>query len=413
MPRKIGVVLKGYPRLSETFIAQELLALERAGLTLNLISLRHPTDKKRHPVHEEIKAPVNYLPEYLHQEPLRVLRGWWRARKLPGYKRVRRIWLQDLKRDLTRNRVRRFGQALVLAAELESDIEWLYGHFIHTPGSVTRYAAQMHGLPFSFSAHAKDIWTSPDWELNEKLNDARWTATCTAGGANHLKSLADSDDAVALIYHGLDLSRFDPTPVESSGRTGGKDAPIELVTVGRAVEKKGLDTLIEALSKLPLDLHWRWTHIGGGPLLSKLKTQVETLNLQEKVAFRGALPQVEVLETYRRSDLFVLPCRIAADGDRDGLPNVIVEAESQGLPCISTPISGIPELIDDGVNGLLVPPDDPGALAGAIEQLSRDPQLRHQFGRAGQERVERDFNAANEIKALLALFGEAPVTIPS
>ena len=156
MKRKIVVVLKGYPRLSETFIAQELLELERAGLELNLFSLRRPTDKARHPIHAEIKAPVTYLPEYLHEEPLRVLRGWWRSRKKPGYRKALRTFWADFKRDFTRNRVRRFGQALVMANELPADTEWLYAHFIHTPGSVTYYTHIMTGIGWSCSAPAMD-----------------------------------------------------------------------------------------------------------------------------------------------------------------------------------------------------------------------------------------------------------------
>lgn len=406
--RKVAVFLKGYPRLSETFIAQEIRNLEIAGLDLSLISLRHPTDSKKHPVHFEIKAPVNYLPEYVRDEKMRCLRGWWTARRLPGYRKARKIWLRDLWRDRTSNRMRRFAQALVAAAEMEPDITWLYGHFIHTPGSVTRYTAIMRGLPFSISAHAKDIWTSPDWELSEKLQDAQWTVTCTKGGADHLSRLAGPDGSVELVYHGLDLTRFPVPEGAKSPRTGADPKnPMRLLTVGRAVEKKGLDTLLDALALLPTDLHWQWTHIAGGPLLKALKEQATQLGLGAHVQFAGALAQSDVLEAYRESDIFVLPCRIAADGDRDGLPNVIVEAQSQGLAVISTPISGIPELISDGENGVLVQPDHAQELADAIMAVARDPKRRVAMGQAGVKRVHRDFNAANEIDHLLRLFDQA------
>jgi predicted glycosyltransferase/glycosyltransferase involved in cell wall biosynthesis len=404
--KRIAVIVKGYPRLSETFIAQEILSLEKAGFDLEIVSLRHPTDKKRHPVHHEISAKVNYLPEYLHQEPLRVLKAWWKVRKLPGYKKAYQIWRRDLRRDRSQNRIRRFGQAMVLAAELGDDFTWLYGHFIHTPGSVTRYAGTMRALPWSFSAHAKDIWTSPDWELSEKLGDAQWTVTCTAGGADHLKKLSPDAEKVHLVYHGLNLERFSLPEKAMQSRDGSdEDNPLRIVTVGRAVEKKGLDTLLDALAKLPRTLHWRWVHIGGGPLLDDLKAQGERLGLSERLNFLGSRSQQEVLETYRSSDLFVLPCRIAADGDRDGLPNVIVEAQSQKLTCISTPISGIPELIEDGANGLLVEPNRPDLLAGAIEKLAADPALRAQYGEEGRRRVEVGFDAANEIDLLVKLLG--------
>jgi hypothetical protein len=169
----VAFVLKGYPRLSETFIAQEIAALEQRGLDILIVSLRHPTDHKRHALHERIRASVLYLPEYLYQEPIRVLKSWWRVRRLPGYKTARALWWRDLKRDLTPNRIRRFGQALVLAAELPERIRHLHAHFIHTPGSVTRYAARILGLPWSASAHARDIWITPEWEKREKLADCQ------------------------------------------------------------------------------------------------------------------------------------------------------------------------------------------------------------------------------------------------
>ena len=407
-PPKVAVFLKGYPRLSETFIAQEILNLQKAGLTLQLVSLRHPTDTKRHPVHEEITASVNYLPEYIHHEPARCWKAWRKVRTQPGYRRARSIWLKDLTRDKTRNRIRRFVQSLVAAAELDEDVTWLYGHFIHTPGSVTRYTAIIRELPFSISAHAKDIWTSPDWELSEKLDDADWTVTCTRGGADHLSSLARSPASVCLLYHGLDLERFEAPSAEqvSSDRDGSNpEHPVRFLSVGRAVEKKGLDTLLNAFARLPPELNWRWTHIAGGPLLKQLKEQANQLGLSDKVEFLGSQAQSRVLQAYRESDLFVLPCRIAADGDRDGLPNVIVEAQSQQLPVVSTPISGIPELIENGKNGVLVEPDNPQQLADALFELSEQPNRRLDMGRRGMQIVHDKFNAANEITQLLDLLG--------
>ena len=186
----IAFILKGYPRLSETFIAQEIHALEQRGLRLCIISLRHPTDRKTHPVHEQIQASVSYLPEYLYREPVRVLRSWWNARRRSGYRSACKAWLRDLYRDRSANRVRRFGQALVLVAELPSQIKQLHAHFLHTPASVVRYASLITGLPWSVSAHAKDIWTSPDWEKAEKLAECRWLVTCTAVNQQHLAALA-------------------------------------------------------------------------------------------------------------------------------------------------------------------------------------------------------------------------------
>ena len=186
LPPSIAFVLKGYPRLSETFITQEILALEERGLRLHLFSLRHPTEANVHPVHARVRAPVTYLPEYLHEEPVRVFRAWWRVRRWPRYGRTLRRWLRDLVRDPTRNRVRRFGQAIVMAHELPPEVAHLHAHFLHTPASVARYAAHLTGRKWTGSAHAKDIWTTPRWEKREKLRDAEWVVTCTAVSYTHL-----------------------------------------------------------------------------------------------------------------------------------------------------------------------------------------------------------------------------------
>ncbi len=399
-PHRTAFVLKGYPRLSETFIAQEILALERRGLDIVLYSLRHPTDRATHPVHDEIQAKVHYLPEYLHQEPARVWRAWRRARRLPGYTATWRLWWRDFRRDPTRNRARRFGQALVLATELDKGVEHLHAHFLHTPASVARYTARLKGLPWTVSAHAKDVWTIPEWEKAEKLADCRWLVTCSQANAAHLSERAP-DDRVGLVYHGLDLDRFDSRP--SAERLAG--GPLRLLTVGRAVPKKGHDDLLDALARLSKELDWRWCHIGGGPMLPHLKTRARELGIDGRIDWLGPQTQAAVLEQYRRADLFVLASRIGEDGDRDGLPNVLLEAQSQGVACISTAVSAIPELIDDGITGLLVPQRDPSALADAIADLANDPERRRAMADAGMKRVRADFNLEGCIRPLAARFG--------
>jgi glycosyltransferase involved in cell wall biosynthesis len=404
----IIVVVKGYPRLSETFIAQELLGLERAGLALKIFSMRHPTDPMVHPIHRQIRAPVTYLPEYLYQAPLRVLRALVRCRRLPGFRRALRAWLSDLGRDFSPNRVRRFGQAAVMADEMPADTNWLHAHFIHTPAAVTRYASLLTGLHWSCSAHAKDIWTSKDWELRSNLASAQWVVTCTSAGRDKLVSLAHDPAKVHLIYHGLDLDRFPPAPRPASIRAGGAAAgSVRLLTIGRAVEKKGLDVLLQALASLPAELHWSLTHIGGGEQLKKLKKGAIALGLAGRVAWVGAQDQQVVLAAYRHADLFVLPCRVARNGDRDGLPNVLIEAQSQGLACISSAVSGVPELIRDGETGILVAPDDPAALAAAVERLIRDPAFRDRLGAAGERRVRDRFDMKVSLSRLVRLFDGA------
>jgi len=388
----IGVVLKGWPRLSETFIAQELQALERRGFRLRLYSLRHPTDRSTHALSRAVQAPVVYLPEYLYQEPRRVWRGWRAACRLPGYPAAFRAWWQDLRRDRTPNRIRRFGQALVLAAELPADVAHLHAHFVHTPASVARYTALMRGLRWSVSAHAKDIWTTPDWEKAEKLAEAAWTVTCSAAGRDHLARLA-AGKRVDLVHHGVDGARFPPAPARPE-RTGLDPAqPVILLSVGRAVPKKGFADLLAALARLPRDLHWRFVHIGGGPLLAELKARAAALGLASRIEWRGARTEDDVRSAYRAADLFTLASRVMPDGDRDGIPNVVAEAMSQGLAVVATTAGSIPELVVHDRTGLLVPVGDPEALARALAVLIRDPLRRRTLGAAGAERIRQDFLA--------------------
>ena len=397
-------VLKGYPRLSESFIAQEILGLKKRGLDIRLFSLRHPTDVSRHPVHREIGGGATYLPEYLYREPLRVTRSWRAGRGLPGYAEARRTWLADLRRDPTPNRVRRFGQALVLASEFPPDAGWIHAHFLHTPASVARYAAIMLGLPWSCSAHAKDVWTTPAWEKTEKLRQCRWTVTCTRANVEHLDSLAPA--SVDLVYHGIDFSRFPPPAGGRPSRDGGDaDDPVRILSVGRAVEKKGYAGLIEALARLPRDLHWRLDHIGGGALLGDLKRRARRAGLDGRIHWLGPQPQEAVLDAYRAADVFVLNCRVARDGDRDGLPNVLMEAQSQGVACLSTWVSAVPELITDDKTGLLVAPDDESAMAAALMRLITGPGLRRRLGEAGATRVSASFDFEDGIGRLAAKFG--------
>jgi glycosyltransferase involved in cell wall biosynthesis len=388
----LAVVVKGWPRLSETFIAQELVALERRGHRLSLHSLRAPGEGRRHPLHDALRAPVHYLPEYLHEAPLRVLRGWLAARRMPGFGAARRAWLRDLRRDPTRNRVRRFGQACVLAAEMAPTVRAIYAHFLHTPASVARYGAAMRGLPWAFSAHAKDIWTTPEAEKRDKMSGplaARFGVTCTAYGAAHLRSLAAQPGRIDLAYHGLDLNRF-PAPPDHRPPRDGRAEPVVIVSVGRLVEKKGTDRLLAALARLPAGLAWRFVHIGGGDLAEPMRALAESLGIAGRVEWRGAADQPAVIAALREADVFVLASRVARDGDRDGLPNVLMEAASQALAILSTPVAAIPEFVTDGVEGVLSS-DEPDALSAALGALIADPGRRARLGRAAHARLVRDF----------------------
>ncbi|PVB60761.1 glycosyltransferase family 4 protein [Labrenzia sp. 011] len=387
---RIAVVVKGYPRLSETFIAQEILGLERRGIGILIVALRKPYDPYIHELHRQISAEVMYLPEYVKDDPARVARARRWAERQPTHDAARALFDADFARQPNADRQRRWAQGCVLAHELPDDVSWIYTHFLHTPCSAGRYAAHLSGRGWSFSAHAKDIWTSPEWDLRTKINDAAWGVTCTRVNADHLKNLSDDPDKVELLYHGLDFSGF-PMPDPAPARRDGTGEPVRLVSVGRAVEKKGYDDLLAALARLPGGLNWHFTHIGGGELSDVLKAEADGLGLSDRIDWRGAQPREEVISACQKADLFVLPSKLAKSGDRDGLPNVLMEAQSMGICCLSTHVSAIPELIRDGETGVLVAPGTPGDLAEALESLVRDPDRRNVLGLAASRRVREEF----------------------
>jgi len=402
--KKIACIVKGYPRLSETFIAQEILALERAGVDIIIYSLRLPTDTSTHPVHGRINAKVHYLPEYLYRHPVRVVAAVGRLLFDSRFYKVLSVFFKDLARDFTPNRVRRFGQALVLAREIDPAREWIYVHFLHTPASVARYASILTNLPWSCSAHAKDIWTTPEWEIREKLSELRWLVTCTRTNTEYLQSLSVQKEKVSLLYHGLDLKQLPKPEIRQMNNGSNEQNTVQLISVGRAVSKKGYDVLLNALSGLPESLCWKLVHIGEGELLDSLVNQAQVLKIDDKVEWIGSQSFDQVLLRYQQSDIFVLASRIAKDGDRDGLPNVLMEAMSQGLPCIATNVSGIPELIHNQIDGVLVEPEDVNALGQTISELIQSPEKRVRLGGRGYETVITRFSMDMNIHRLIERF---------
>ncbi len=409
--KSLAIVVRGYPRLSETFISQEILALEKLGLLIEIYSLQPAGSQLVHSVHEEIAAKVIYLPEFPSSHLGRMWRAFKGARKLSGFNRAFWTFIKDLRRDFTITRCRRFAQAIVLACELPENTGHIYSHYLNRPTSVARYAAIMRELPWSFSAHAKDIWTTPEWEKREKIADAQWGTTCTRFGRNHLAGLAPlgEQNKVILTYHGLDIPRFPKPPQRREMRDGSNpEKPVRIVSVGRGVAKKGFDDLFNALGLLDPALNWTFVHIGDGALLDQMKKQVNDLGLSDRVEWLGAKTRDVVISTLRSSDLFVLASKIDAAGDRDGLPNVLMEALSQKLPCLATDVSGIPELINHGDSGWLVSPGDPEMMAEAAEKLIKDPELRKKLGDAGYKRLKVDFTLDKCLLQIAERFGVGP-----
>jgi glycosyltransferase involved in cell wall biosynthesis len=433
----VGYVLKGYPRISELFIASEIWRLEQLGLTLRLFVLKPADETEHHPVVDKIEATPSYLPgttslsgrpvpgwlrenfgafrpalvRYTRRHPLRVARtaaaAFGQAVRARKGLRPRSIYLKE------------FLQAVDLADRLSEagDVRHLHAHFAHGTTTVTWLAAKLTGLPFSFTGHAKDIYReslNPAGLLRRKMRAASFVVTCTGANKEHLQRLEPTAD-VHLVYHGLNAdfagllpaftAQLEPEPAEPVEPVEPVATRLRVVAVGRLVPKKGFDVLSEAVA----GLHDRGVDlelvIAGedGPDAGKVRRLVAE-RCPDLVRFAGPLSQCELLTLYRGADVFALACRVDGDGDRDGIPNVMVEAMAAGLPVVSTAVSGIPELVRDGENGLLVPPENPAAFASALLKLAADAPLRDRLAAAGRETVAERFDGDVLARRMAGLF---------
>jgi glycosyltransferase involved in cell wall biosynthesis len=306
--------------------------------------------------------------------------------------------------------VQYFWHAGWLARAFEQDgITHLHAHFAHVPASVAHVVHLLTGLPYSVTAHAKDIYTSPPDRLAIRLRAARFVVTCTGYNAQYLAGLMGTAAAQRLhrIYHGVDLHRFGPNSCTAPDPRTPGDTPT-ILAVGRLVEKKGYPYLIDAC-RLLIDRGYdvRLRIVGAGEMKDALRRHIAEVGLDERVELLGARSQDEVIELYRTATVFTLPCVVLDNGDRDGIPNVLVEAMRVGLPVISTAVSGIPELVVDEETGLLVPPRDAQALASALGRLLDDAELRARLAAGAAHRVAHEFDLAANAAMLKALLVEA------
>lgn len=394
----VAVIVKGYPRLSETFITQELLALEKSGLAFQIYALRRPHDLYQHPMHDDIHAPCIYLPEYAHQQPLRLLKAFTKMLSRKRFYKTLWLWVQDFAQDLTPNRARRFAQALIMAHEMPTEIRHIYFHFIHTPASVARYCALLRGLPYSGSAHAKDIWTTPIWDLRQKLASLEWLAVCTQTATVYLRKMSPTPQKIHLIYHGLQSEDFPDKKTKQ-----GTSESLIIASVGRLVSKKGYANLLPALAQLPPHLSWRFRHIGGGDS-TLLRHQAEKLKIADKVEFLGPAARPQVIELLQEADIFVLANIIGVDGDRDGIANVLLEAMWMCIPVLAGDLPSNKELISDRQNGLLCDAQDISDISDKLALLLGDADLRLRLAQAGRDTIATRFLFASGFVKLRALF---------
>jgi glycosyltransferase involved in cell wall biosynthesis len=414
----VAYVLKGYPRVSELFIASEIWRLERLGVALRLYVVKPADEDTTHPVVDRIAAVPSYLPATspLSNAPLL---PWLRTNAPPFLPALRRLVLRHPWRFVRaagaaaaqsirarkgwRPRsiyVKEFLHAVEIADRVSraGDVTHLHGHFAHGTATVTWLASLLTGLPFSFTAHAKDIYRSslnPAGLLARKMRAARFVVTCTGANRDHLRAV-EPTTPVHVVYHGLNVELTElladqngetPPPERAAG-------PLRVASVGRLVPKKGFDILLGAVRELTERGTAVQLTIAGedGEAGESVRQLIDELGLSSTVRMVGPVSQPGLLDLYRSVDVFALACRVTDDGDRDGIPNVLVEAMAAGLPVVSTAVSGIPEIVRDESNGLLVDPGDSRQLADALLRLEKDPLLRNRLGRAARATVTDRFD---------------------
>lgn len=407
-PSTLGYILKGYPRISETFISNEILLLEQLGYRLHLFPMRHPRENFCHDSVKQIKAKVDYLPtELLLDFPRLLLPNIFLAGKRPSQFR-QGLALAGLryKRNGNLATFKHLLQAGFLTNNhllKDPSLTHLHGHFAHSPTSVTMFASLLSGRSFSFTAHAKDIYTSNPEQLLEKIKLASFVVTCTDYNRRYLEQLAqDTKTPIYCIYHGIDLNLFSHTTDHSECTP-----PYKLLTIARMTEKKGLPTLYKALQILK-DKGFQFSHtlIGDGDDRDKLLQLITDLGLDDCCRWLGTRTHTEVLKQFAESDLFVLACEIAANGDRDGIPNVLVESLAMGVPALSTTVSAIPEILIHGETGVTVPSGDPHSMAGNIEKILINKKLRKKLIHGGTQHTRQSFDNRSLISELGAIFAK-------
>jgi glycosyltransferase involved in cell wall biosynthesis len=411
MAERVIYIVRSWPRLSQTFIVNEILALERRGVELAVFSLVRSRETVVQPQVEDVRAPVHFLEDDVRKSWLRRSRVQLAALLAdPGR------YTSTLVHCLLRPRLAAgYGEASSFqcffhAVRVARAIEDMHGfghdpvrvhaHFAHDPALVGMLVARLTGIPFSFTAHARDLFQIPAASLVARARAATAVVTCCAASADYVRATVPGEDRppVVVIHHGVELDRFAPAALTAAGVASGPARPEaagtpRLVSVGRLVEKKGYVDLLAALREVHrAGLACRCEIYGDGPLGAALGELRDRLGLQQQVHLMGARRSDKVLSALRAADAFVLFPRNLADGDRDGIPNVLVEAMACGLPVATTTAGGVSELVTHDVNGLVCPPGDVAAISAAITRLVTEPDLRSRLGRAGRATVEADYD---------------------
>ena len=399
-PLTIGYVVKMFPRLSETFILNEILELEGRGVRVVVFSMLKPNEGRFHPQLAQLQAPVYYLEDL---DPKRY--GTWMAAEWDVLAPRRDALFRSLEDALASSDARRVDlvwfAAWIASQAKRMSVDRLHAHFASAPSTLALLAHRIGGIPFSFTAHAKDIfvYAPEETDLRAKLREAEFVVTVTEYNRRFLQGIAPDVDAgkIHVVQNGVRLGGLEPGSFEAR-------SPDHILAVGRLVPKKGFANLLDACSILRArGVSFRCTIVGTGPEEAMLQEKRRELGLTEFVDMIGARNQAEVLDLMKCCTLLCLPCTVGLDNNVDALPTVLLEALACGLPVVSTAISGIPEIVDSGSDGLLVPPDDAAAVADAVQGLLADGDRRREFARRGLEKVRRKFDLATNADTLLRL----------
>lgn len=381
----VAYVLRAFPRLSETFILNEILSLRRRGVAVQIYAMERVAEGARHRAAEVLLPSVRWVPNAVVAT----------AGRLGRSARSRRADQRARDRNAHEAAGRWIGRDLV-----RSGVHHVHAHFAGPAATAASVAAATAGISFTFTAHAKDIFSAGvDWRwLRPLARSAHAVVTVSDYNRRYLRPRLPGS-RVVRIYNGLDLTLWKPA------RSAATTRPHRIVAVGRLVRKKGIHVLIEAMGLLrDRNVPLRAVIVGDGIERADLESRIERAGLGRHVRMAGAKPEHQVRRLVREATIVCLPCIVDRDGNQDALPTVLLEAAAAGIPAVSTRVAGVPEIIQHGKTGLLVPPEDPIALAAGLERLSRSADLRRRLGRTARRRAETRFDGRSAAAALERLF---------
>ena len=403
MTTGVAYVLRSFPRWSQGFVLEEMLGLEALGLPLSVFPIVDPHEAVVDGRVADLRAPVRHLGTRWSPSDHVALVGGRPDRYRRALAAVTR-WRDEDTGYRTQSRFRGFDQAVRLARLLDAaPVDRLHAAFGHDPALVALLTSRLTGLPFSFTAHARDLYQVPRSRLVRRVEAAEAVITCTEANRRHLAALLPRAlvHKVHVVVHGVDVDRFCPPADRPAG-----DPPV-ILSAGRLVEKKGFPDLLAAAATLRrggrrfrLDIH------GDGPDRAALAAAVVHLGLEDHVRLLPATTRKELALAYRQAAVFALTPFVTEEGDRDGIPNVLVEAMASGLPVVSTAVGGIPELVVPERNGLLAPARSVDAVAAHLGRLLDQPAERARLGAAARATVEEHFDARRSAVTLAGLLGE-------